>query len=307
MENHRLTVVICTYNRHNILEICLSTIIKQILDRKNIDIIIIDNNSTDETKKIVQKYQRKYSFLKYFLEPEIGLSHARNRGYKEAQGSWIGYLDDDALVEKGFIEESLRTIQETEFDAFGGKITSWFKYGQPRWLSSNFESNIPPNTQLGAITPNHIYGGTMFIKKKILYEFNGFSSKFGMKGSTIGYGEETHLMERLQVAGYQLGINPYIIIKHLVPQKKLKMWWHIKAEYARGKTIIQLKKSPKIIYLLSFGILSKVKTGFKQLLNSENFYIENFFLLIIKHFAFTAGIVAHYYKNLNFIEAPFKR
>jgi len=200
-----LSIIICTFNRSGILDICLEHIVEQLPLVTGVTILVIDNNSSDNTKSVVEKYQKETPLIRYYLEPKQGLSHARNRGYQEAKADWVGYLDDDSIIEKDFLKESLLTIQEEEFDVFGGKITPWFKYGKPRWLNDNFETNISKDTQKGPIEPTRIWGGVMFFKRAILVEVNGFSPDLGMNGTKIAYGEESHLIKLIQENGYNLG------------------------------------------------------------------------------------------------------
>lgn len=289
-----LSLVICTYNRDKILDPCLKALISQSQGKSNIEILVIDNNSSDETERVVQNYQKAYPELRYFLEEKQGISNARNRGMEEAKGEWIGYIDDDAIVDENFVNESLLTINQREFDAFGGKITSYFKYGQPRWLKDNFESNVTADTSKGSIPPDQIYGAALFIKKKILKEYNGFNSGIGMKGKKIAYGEEPYLMEKIHSAGYRLGINPAIVICHLVPKKKLKMWWHIKARFATGRDTMHLLNAPNLYYQSTIGVFLAFWKGGKRFLKEKDFYIENYFLLIMQQLAFIFGIISHY-------------
>ena len=73
-----LSIIICTFNRANFLKSCINSIIDQIHEHKNIEILIIDNNSKDNTKELVKNYNSNN--IVYYLETQQGLSFARNKG-----------------------------------------------------------------------------------------------------------------------------------------------------------------------------------------------------------------------------------
>jgi glycosyltransferase involved in cell wall biosynthesis len=91
------TVAICTYNSEQLLPNMFEKLKEQV-DTENItwEIIVIDNNSRDNTAKIVQEYENtnwaKVSSIKYYFEPEQGRAFARHRAIKEAQAELIGFL-----------------------------------------------------------------------------------------------------------------------------------------------------------------------------------------------------------------------
>lgn len=92
---HKLvSVVIPTYNRESTIEISINSILNQTY--KNIEIIVVDDNSNDNTHLIVQKLKEKYDFIKYIKhENNRGGSAARNTGAKAARGEFLAFLDSD--------------------------------------------------------------------------------------------------------------------------------------------------------------------------------------------------------------------
>jgi len=137
----KLTILICTYNRVAILEECLASFVNQTINNQQFEVIVINNNSTDTTQIVAEKYANNYTNFSVVKELNQGLSHARNRGYQEAASDWVAYVDDDAKAHPNFVEQALWTINNHEFDAFGGIYLPWYKYGKPKWLPKNFGSN----------------------------------------------------------------------------------------------------------------------------------------------------------------------
>src|ERR1700722_2727035 len=96
-----ITVVICTRNRAAFLEKAVRSVLAQAKD--GIEIFVLDNGSTDDTIQLCRQWAAADSRVKFFHEPEIGLSVARNTALRKASGEWAIFLDDDAEVEPGWI------------------------------------------------------------------------------------------------------------------------------------------------------------------------------------------------------------
>jgi len=76
----KLSVVVCTYNRAQLLTEALDSVCNQTLDKSRYEIIVVDNNSADGTRELVGEFCRRFSNVRYCFEPQQGLSYARNRG-----------------------------------------------------------------------------------------------------------------------------------------------------------------------------------------------------------------------------------
>ncbi|MDD1613734.1 MAG: glycosyltransferase family 2 protein, partial [Methylococcaceae bacterium] len=94
-----ISVIICTYNRANSLADTLHCLTKQSYETANWELIVVDNNSNDNTKEIISEYSKKLPNLIYKFEPQQGLSFARNLGIHSAHGAIIAFTDDDVLPE----------------------------------------------------------------------------------------------------------------------------------------------------------------------------------------------------------------
>jgi glycosyltransferase involved in cell wall biosynthesis len=104
-----VSVVIPTYNRGKIIEETLKSVLNQTY--KNIEIIIVDDGSQDNTYEIIKNYFPK---LKYFRQENLGVEAARKRGVKESSGDYINFLDDDDLMRKDKIEKQVRILDSRQ-------------------------------------------------------------------------------------------------------------------------------------------------------------------------------------------------
>ena len=94
----KVSIIVPVYNVEKYLKRCIDSLINQTL--KDIEIIVVDDGSTDNSGQIIKKYQEKNSNIKYCKKENGGLSDARNYGMKYAQSEYIAFLDSDDFVYK---------------------------------------------------------------------------------------------------------------------------------------------------------------------------------------------------------------
>ncbi|MDH5506005.1 MAG: glycosyltransferase [Anaerolineae bacterium] len=142
-----ITVVICTYNRAATLHIPLDSMVKQHYPTEHFEVIVVDNNSTDATRHIVESYQERLPNLRYIFEPQQGLSIARNKGWQDAAAPIVAYLDDDAGACEKWLGEIVKVFEEeTPRPAcVGGPVQLDWGGKKPDWLP---ESYLQMYTQL---------------------------------------------------------------------------------------------------------------------------------------------------------------
>ena len=285
--NKKISVIICTYNRAEILKECLDSLLNSSFDQKAFEIIVIDNNSTDLTKKVVKEHIIPDDVLRYCLEKKQGLSFARNRGWKEAKGLWVCYLDDDSYIGENFFQKIIETIERNEFDIFGGVYLPWYKYGKPKWYLDDYASNYKKNHNLGALAFNEfVDGGIMIVRRSVFKDIGGFSKEFGMNGENIGYGEEIDFQIRAREGGKNVGFNPEIIIFHLVPKYKLRINWFVKSNYYNGKQSRFFLKTKKQYFKKNREIFDS-----KNVLenDSRNIFWQNYLVKVLSLLAYNIG------------------
>lgn len=164
-----VSVIMPTYNRKNIIETAIDSVLKQTFT--NYELIIIDDESTDGTDKLIKEKYGEYlenGKIKYFKQEKGGVSKARNRGLKESCGNIIAYLDSDNYWFNTFLEKMVRALSNNKNTAYscievdndhGNKqFVRKRKYNRERLLKGNFiDLNI-------------------FVHRKFLYEqLGGFN------------------------------------------------------------------------------------------------------------------------------------
>lgn len=110
----KVSVIVPVYNVEKYLAKCLDSLVNQ--DFSDYEIIIVNDGSPDNSKEIIDKYTKKYSFIKSFTKENGGLSSARNYGIEKASGDYLAFVDSDDYVEKNFLKELYEKITKEKSD-----------------------------------------------------------------------------------------------------------------------------------------------------------------------------------------------
>ena len=222
-----ISVAVCTYNRADVLPKCLESLINQTADKELFEVLIIDNNSTDGTKEIAEDFCKEHLNFRYIFEEKQGLSHARNRAIDEAKGTYLAYIDDDAIADKEWVGKIISVIQNNkDITAFGGKILPWYNTEKPKWFKDEFGLHSWGEEHLQLSLQNYPFGlsgSNMIFKKDILAKYNGFSAEYGMTGNKIAFGEESLLFNKMLGNNENVQYFPGIFVYHLVSDKSYSL------------------------------------------------------------------------------------
>lgn len=112
----KFSIIIPAYNAESYIARCIQSVCQQNLNEKELEVIIINDGSTDNTLNIVQNYQKEHSFLKIISTPNRGLSNARNRGIEEADGEYLLFLDSDDSIQPFVLEIIYEEMKRDNLD-----------------------------------------------------------------------------------------------------------------------------------------------------------------------------------------------
>ena len=259
-----LTIIICTYDRGDVLKDCLESLSLQ--EDQNFDLLIVDNGLTRQGEQCANYFLEHHPKWRFIKCCDVGLSYARNCGVEESDTEWVGYLDDDATVKSDFINQVKNVIKRREFDAFGGVYYPWYREGRKKWYSDKYGGNAHaylPLKRRELHQEEFFSGGIAFYKKEIIKSVGGFNPNLGMKGLSVAYGEETELQNILREKGYKLGIAPEVSMNHLVAQYKLSLKWQIVANYQKGKAVYRISGNPNKIKVFMMMIPRAAKVALR--------------------------------------------
>ncbi len=247
---------ICTYNRLSYLKKFIAALLPQIVPNET-TITVIDNGSIDDTKAYVLDLEKNNFPIRYMQEMNQGLSHARNRAWKESQFEWIFYLDDDCIPAHDLVDQALDLIKEKSIaDMYGGIIYPLYETTPPAWLPPDYGSFSMPFERLTLIEKGYVRGGCMMIRPQTLKDMGGFNAELGMKGSVLRYGEEIDLQIRMRKRGYKIAYAPELKTGHFVRTEKLKPRWILSSTYARSRD--KMAFAPVPFHLATFNMLRTI-------------------------------------------------
>lgn len=132
-----ISVIIPVYNSKNYLECCLESVINQTF--KNLEIIIVNDGSSDGSKEICELYAKKDSRIKLINQENQGVSAARNKGLDIAQGEYIGFVDSDDFVKQDMYEKLYKLITDNKADIAVCAVEEINTHGKKK--SSSTDSN----------------------------------------------------------------------------------------------------------------------------------------------------------------------
>lgn len=110
----KVSVIVPVYNVEDYIEKCLDSLVNQTLT--DLEIIVVNDGSPDNSEKIIKKYEKKYKNIKYLVKKNGGLSDARNYGLKYARGEYIAFLDSDDYVSSDMYQMMYIKAKSGNFD-----------------------------------------------------------------------------------------------------------------------------------------------------------------------------------------------
>jgi glycosyltransferase involved in cell wall biosynthesis len=257
-----ISVVICTFNRADLLAAALESVCVQTIDPCLYEIIVVDNNSMDNTNVVVDLSCRRHFNIRYYRESQQGLSHARNRGWREARGEYVAYCDDDCRVPEQWLAVAADIIRRVSPGAFGGPYYAFYQSAKPRWFKDSYGSHTHGEEARLLDLNEFLDGGNFFCRRSLLEEFGGFNSALGMSGRKIAFGEETAFLRAVRSSKPQelIYYDPKLYVYHLVAARKMTLGWLIRQRFLDGRYSYrvfgdELRKtgSPTLVALKAVG------------------------------------------------------
>lgn len=219
-----ISAIICTYNRERFLPKLFESIRQQTLPRNQFQVILVNNNSTDNTKSLCLKFRDENPDIHfiYVEEHNQGLSYSRNRGIKESSGEYITFLDDDAFLHNDFLKETVTFFEANKNAlAMGGKVLLAYETAEPEWYT-DYLGPLLGYFNLGDEVKkfpknNYPRGSNMSFRSKVFDEYGMFDVKLGRVGRTLSGGEEKEFFFRMKKEYEKIWYVPQAIVYHCVP------------------------------------------------------------------------------------------
>jgi glycosyltransferase involved in cell wall biosynthesis len=239
MEAPAITALICTHNRAARVATAIDSLLAQDLPPDQFEIVVVDNGSTDDTGRRVMQYGNP---VRLVAEPRVGLSHARNAGWRAARGAFIAMLDDDAVADRDWLRvlvQAFTTISPRPA-CVGGRIRPIWETPRPGWLSDKLLQNLTV-LDWGAtahavvdLRREWLAGANFAVRRDVLERLGGFSDRLGRIGGDLLSGEEILLQRRLLAGGATCWYEPGAQVGHVIPADRLSSRWFRRRAFAQG-------------------------------------------------------------------------
>ena len=256
----KISVILCTYNRCQSLKKALGSIAVSVLPSPvEWEVLVVDNNSKDQTREIVEDFSRRFPRrFRYLFEPQQGKSNALNTGIRCARGDILAFVDDDVTVEPNWLQNLTATLDDKQWAGAGGRILPEQTFMLPCWLS------LEGPYEMGGVLvffdrgekPGELdwapYGTNMAFRREMFDKYGAFRADLGPKPGSEIRGEDVEFGRRLKAAGERLWYEPSAVVYHEVPEKRLRKdyflaWWFdfgraLVREWGRGPDFLGIPR-----------------------------------------------------------------
>ena len=230
----KLSVIIPTRNRADLLLNTLLSFEKQSINQALFEVIICDNNSTDNTSDVVNSFTDKFENLRYIKTLKPGLHVGRNKGFQEANGDILVYADDDIEAFPEWLQTINEVFEDKEVMLAGGKNLPKWETSPPDWALKMWEPNkdgvrilesysiIDLGNEIKEIDPYLVFGCNFSIRKDIINKTKGFHPD-GMPHDIIEYrGDgESAISEFIKSNKLKTIYHPKASVFHVVSKDRL--------------------------------------------------------------------------------------
>lgn len=294
--NKGVSIVICCYNSSKLLPETIRHIsLLKIPAGISCEIIVVDNNSNDNTSETAEELLKKYISgnvtYKILIQPVQGLSAARKMGFENSAYEYIIFCDDDNWLNADYVEILINTMSKSEkIGAVGGESTAVTDELFPKWFQE-FSQSYSAGKQSesdGVIAgiQSALWGAGMAVRRSALSELysKGFRSILSdRKKNVLSSGGDIELCYALRLAGWEIWYESSLKIRHFIPGHRLK--WEYLRKLSRGFGAQKVNLDPYLIATDSgsdktgqkwqyqvYRLMNKLRGyGFKKLLKFKNY------------------------------------
>jgi glycosyltransferase involved in cell wall biosynthesis len=226
-----LDIVICTYNNAELLDRAIAALCAQEPPMAGAwRLLIVDNNCTDHTRAVVERHRSRGGAVPISLVQETtqGLTAARVRGVASTTAPWIGFVDDDCLVDPSWIVGVLDFLRTQEgCGAFGGKVVLHWE-GRPSQLLLNHSAAFAEQDLGDTERPlpgrrGGLVGAGLVVRRQALLDCGWVDWRIieGRRGRVLLAGEDSEICIRIVGAGYSIWYTPRITLRHLIGSQRM--------------------------------------------------------------------------------------
>ncbi|MGE4055591.1 MAG: glycosyltransferase family 2 protein [Vicinamibacterales bacterium] len=241
-----ISVILCTYNRCESLAVALESLARlQMPPGISTEILVVDNNSNDDTRRVVETFAAKCpGRFRYLFEGRPGKSHALNSGIRESAAGILAFVDDDVTVEPSWLEELTSGLVNGDWEGAGGRILPAWGDERPAWLPRTSPYALAPLAlfDLGpeaAQLNEPPFGTNMAFRKRVFEKYGGFRVDLGPRPTSEIRSEDTEFGRRVLNGGERLRYEPAAVVYHPVSENRLRKSYFLSWWFGKGRANIR--------------------------------------------------------------------
>lgn len=248
----RLAVVICTHNRARSLTATLDSLYAcRYHGAETVDILVVANHCHDDTLATLAAFRSRHDQavlrLRWIEEPVAGKSHALNTAIASTGNDYLCFIDDDQVVESGFLQHLLNGLDAYPDDAiFCGRIWPAWDGSEPSWVHAQEPYAIPirpfPEFDLGqdsiVIAPDQRFpsGGNITVHRRVFVQVGNFAVELGPTGHNLAGGEDHDFIGRAAAQGHTIRYLPKVRQLHAIDAKRTSTLYTLRKSYFRSRS-----------------------------------------------------------------------
>jgi glycosyltransferase involved in cell wall biosynthesis len=230
-----VSIVMPTYNRGALLAGAVQSVLAQSpVITPAFELIVVDNNSTDDTHAIVEQFARTDGRVRYVFEPQQGSSHSRNAGIRAARAPLVAFIDDDVRAEPEWVAATVRAFEQyPQADVVGGRVLPVWPVDPPSWLTRDHWAplalvdygDVP--VAIDATRPLCLVSANLAFRRQVFDVVGGFAPDLGLvKAGTLGSVEDHEFLLRVLDAGRTVFYDPRITVHADIQPNRLERAYH---------------------------------------------------------------------------------
>lgn len=235
-----LHVVICTYNRAHILGNTLDSLADQDAPHDGTwEVLVVDNNCVDNTREVVNSYEGRLPGLAIVPEPRQGLTEARQRGFHATEAPWVGFVDDDCVLDSGWVRNAIEFVgRRPDASAFNGRNRLVFEDHKDRpWVAPAMFAGWDSGGHDEAIREGSLCGAGLVLNRQAI-ERSGWlenPTSADRRGRSLISGGDNELSIRAKAGGGEQWFVPQCVLDHVVEAKRLELPYLMRLNFRLGE------------------------------------------------------------------------
>jgi GT2 family glycosyltransferase len=235
----KLSVLICTRNRAKSLDATLERFFEQQFNGEyEYEIVVIDNNSTDQTGEVIERHVAKHpQIIRQYFEPRCGLTYARNTALAAAVGEIIVFTDDDVLVDTNWLNEIYREFNsDPDLFMLGGRVL----LANDKLQTVSLQISELRQTFEFPDNGGFAMGANMAFRREVFDRIGVFDVRLGA-GRFFAGADDTDIFYRALKAGYRCFYTPNVLVYHDHDRVSVEQACRLQYGYGKGCSAYLLK------------------------------------------------------------------